>query len=47
MDRYGNRWRDNHVDLSELKIYCVVIGGHRKSILIGLVTPSKVLSGFC
>lgn len=47
MDRYGNRWKDNHMDLSELKLYCIGACGCRKQILIALVNPSKVLSGFC
>lgn len=45
MDRYRNRWKDNHVDLSELKIYCIVVHGCRKPALIVLLTLSKVLLG--
>lgn len=45
MDRYRNRWKDNHVDLSELKIYCIVAHGCRKPALIVLLTPSIVLLG--
>lgn len=45
MDRYGNRGKENHVDLSELKICCVVARSCRKPVLIALVTPSKPFLG--
>lgn len=47
MDRYGNRWKDNTVELYKLKICYTVYYDYRKPVLVAIVMPSEALSRFC